>query len=58
MVFGMAERETVSFQDGDEDVYEFMEDMHENGPFRNRSHVVVHALQKMMEEYDEDQPLT
>lgn len=54
----MSKRESISFQDGDEDVYEFMEDMHKNGPFRNRSHVVVYALKKMMEEYDEDQPLT
>lgn len=54
----MGKRANISFKDDDEDIWEFMEDMHENGPFRNRSHVVIHALEKMEEEYDEDQPLT
>lgn len=54
----MAHRANISFKDSDEDVYQFMEDMHENGPYRNRSHVVVEALKLLQEEHDEDEPLT
>lgn len=53
----MANRANISFKDSDEDVWEFMEDMHENGPFRSRSHVVVYALEKMQDEYNEDEPI-
>lgn len=49
---------TISFKSGDEDAWMFMERMYKQGPFRNRSNVIVYALEKMEEEYDEDQPLT
>ena len=53
----MANSANISFAEGDESEWEFMEDMYKNGPFRSRSHVVVHAISKLMEEYDEDETL-
>lgn len=54
----MGKSANISFRDDDEDVWEWMEDMHRNGNFRSRSHVVVYALRKMKERSGDDEVLT
>lgn len=54
----MGKSANVSFRDDDEEVWEWMEDMHENGPYRSRSHIVVAALREKMERAGEDEVLT
>lgn len=54
----MANTANISFKEEDEDIWEFMEKQHEEGPYRNRSHVVVEALSIMKDQDREDRPIT
>ena len=54
----MGHTANVSFKEEDEDVWEFLEEQHEDGPYRNRSHVVVEALKRMQDMDEEDRPIT
>lgn len=54
----MGETANISFKEEDRDVFDFMEEQHEEGPYRNRSHVVVEALKQMRDMDEEDRPIT
>lgn len=50
----MGNTANISFRDEDMDVWEWMEKQHNEGMFRNRSHVVVAALRRMKEQEGDD----
>lgn len=54
IVFSMGNTANISFRDEDMDVWEWMEKQHNEGMFRNRSHVVVAALRRMKEQEGDD----
>lgn len=49
----MARPISFSMSDDEEDLYQWMEEKYENGPYRSRSDVIVHALKRMRDEEDD-----
>lgn len=50
----MGNRVTFSFREEEKDLYEWMEQKHEEGDFRTRSDVIVKALGQMRKRDEKD----
>lgn len=50
----MGTTHSIHFRKEDEEIREYMEQLHEDGPFRSRSHVVVVALEQLQDQKTEN----
>jgi Arc/MetJ-type ribon-helix-helix transcriptional regulator len=54
----MGKRASVSFRDDEEELWEWMEEMHEDGPYRSRTAVMIKALEVLKEEHEAGEVFT
>lgn len=54
----MGKTASVSFRNDEEDLFEWVEEMHEEGDYRSRSAVIIKCIQIAKEELDDSETFT
>lgn len=54
----MGKRASVSFREDEEDLWDWVEKMHDDGPYRSRSAVFIAAVEELKEKHESGEVFT